>query len=466
MRELPIRRLVLFACAALYIAAKSALAQSALAYVLSPTGSDTAACTLTAPCATLEHAQSLMRTTSFKTTYLLSGTFPLPAPIMITSQDNGETFSAYPGQTPALVPGAATFSTLVSIDGAANVLVSGLALSNAGAASDGGDCIRVIGGLDVILRRNQVGPCGGDGVHITGGTGNKVLDSYVHTDHRPTAASCCDVNEGVRVDDYASYVLIAGNVIAFSESNIELYAASHVTVDGNYLLNPLGPFPRGQNFQSIDSAYVSVTRNYAVSTTNPKLPFAADQEDSINFYYTSGALAQANYVVGGVSSSGCAIIADAHTIGARFIGNIVFDSGECGIAISSGLNQVVSSNWVLNLDPIAGGGNVGIYVANYAEPYPCNNVTIANNVVSAISSPCDPATQACNFNGYYQNASCTNLQVTGNLFDEGDLPVGDGAAFRKLIAVVPGAAPRVPPFPHACVAVSPYTTQTSMPNCR
>ena len=458
--------MVLLTCSALCIAVKSALAQPSLAYVLSPSGSDTADCSLAAPCATLARAQSLMRTTSVKTTYLMSGTFSLPAPLTLSKSDNGEMFSAYPGQMPAVFPGAVTFSTPVLINNTANITISGLALSNAGAAGDGGDCIRVSQGSNIVLRQNQIGPCGGDGVHITGGTGNKVLDSYIHTDHRPTSAACCDLNEGVRVDGYASYVLIAGNVIAFSESNIELSTTSHVTADGNFLLNPLGPYPRGQNFQSVDSAYVSVTRNYAVSKADPRYPFTADQEDSINFYYTSGALAQANYVVGGVSPSGCAIIADAHTIGARFLGNIVFDSGECGIAISSGFNQVVSKNWILNLDPVIGGGNVGIYAVNYAAPYLCNNVTITNNVVSAISSPCDPATQACTFNSFYQNDSCTDLQMSGNVFDEGTLPPEEGAAFAKLISVVPGAAPRIPPFPHACVAISPYTTQTSMPSCR
>jgi parallel beta-helix repeat protein len=274
------------------------------------------------------------------------------------------------------------------------------------------------------------------------------------------------VNEGVRIEGYASHILIAGNVIAFSESNIELEHARDVTADGNFLLNPLGPFPRGQNFQSGNSTNMTVTRNYALSSTEPSYPFPADQEDSINFYYTKNPLAQGNYVTGGVSPSGCAIIADAHTSGASFLGNTVFDSGECGIAISSGSNQTVSGNQVLNLDPVTGGGNVGIYVANYAKPYPCANVTVSNNVVSAIDTPCDPTTQSCTFNSYYADGSCKKVTVQGNTFDEGQLPVGGGAAYMQLIGVVPEAAPLIPPFPHACVAVSPYSTQTSLPRCQ
>jgi hypothetical protein len=195
--------LVSAACAT---GAHPALAQNAAAYVIAPSGSDSAACSLASPCATLAHAQALMQTTPVKTTYLMSGTFALVAPLRLTAQVNGETFSAYPGQTPSLVPGASTFSTSMLIEGAGNIVISGLALSNAEPAGDSGDCLKVVASADIILRRNQIGPCGGNGVHITGGTGNQVLDSYIHTDHRPTAANCCDVNEGVRVDGYASYV--------------------------------------------------------------------------------------------------------------------------------------------------------------------------------------------------------------------------------------------------------------------
>jgi len=100
--------------------------------------------------------------------------------------------------------------------------------------------------------------------------------------------------------------LIQGNVVAFNESNIELQSAADVKVIGNYLLNPLGPFPRGQQVQSWNnSRNITVEDNYTVATTDTsKYPFAADQEDAINLGFTDGITVRNNYVAGGDSPSG------------------------------------------------------------------------------------------------------------------------------------------------------------------
>ncbi len=73
------------------------------AYFVSPNGSDTNAGTKSSsPFATLDQARAAMRGSTTKTTYLLAGTYTMRAALTLDSADNGESWLAYPGQTPVL----------------------------------------------------------------------------------------------------------------------------------------------------------------------------------------------------------------------------------------------------------------------------------------------------------------------------------------------------------------------------
>ena len=108
---------------------------------------------------------------------------------------------------------------------------------------------------------------------------------------------------------------------------------------------------------------MTVANNYALlSTDTSKYLFAENQEDSINFGLTNGIVARGNYVTGGHSPSGCGLISDDQANGAQFVNNILLDTGQCGIGIADGTNQVVDSNRFLNRTPVQGCGNTAIYV--------------------------------------------------------------------------------------------------------
>ncbi|MFY9527650.1 MAG: right-handed parallel beta-helix repeat-containing protein, partial [Candidatus Acidiferrales bacterium] len=270
---------------------------------------------------------------------------------------------------------------------------------------------------------------------------------------------CCDTHDGIFASG-TSNLWIQGNVIAYGESNIEVDNATGVTVKGNFLVNPIDSDPsqsadgqsRGQNFQAwSNSSNVTVENNYTLSSTDTsKYRFAENQEDSINFGVTSGVVAQGNYITGGHSPSGCGLIADDRANNVQFLNNMLLDTGQCGIGIANGTNQVVMGNQVLNRTPVSGGGNTAIYVWNqYASA--CGPVTLSGNIATEIQSD---GTQS----GFWNGGGCDPATLTNDTFD---------AAAQALLEPPSRTMPPplIPPEPKVCVAVSPFTNNTKKSPC-
>jgi hypothetical protein len=348
---------------------------------------------------------------------------------------------------------AQTPSGPVNINGQNGTVVDGVHITN-----PNGDCLRITNSTNITVRRSEIGPCGGNGINISGGGTINVYDSYVHPG-TPLSTSCCDTHDGIFAVG-TSGLSIQGNVIAYGESNIEVNNVSNVSVIGNFLLNPIDSDPsqpassqsRGQNFQVWSgSSNVTVQNNYALSSLDTtKYLFPENQEDSINFGITNGIVASGNYVTGGHSNSGCGIIADNSATSAQFRLNVLVDTGQCGISIADGTNQIVDGNKILNTTPINGGGNTAISVwKQYGSA--CGPVQVSNNIASAIGTSGTP-------NSYFNGGGCAPVTLTSNVFD--------GAAAALLEPVSTNLPPPlIPPQPHACVVVSPYTNNTSLPAC-
>ena len=248
-------------------------------------------------------------------------------------------------------------------------------------------------------------------------------------------------------------------MIAYSESNIEVQDSSNVTVIGNFLLNPRNDTAnpsRGQNFQcwqggaGTGCSSITLQNNYALSSTNTTLYlYPEQQEDSINFGYTNGAVVQNNFVTGGHSSSGCGLIADdtANTI--HLLSNLLLNTGQCGIGIADGTNQLVDSNKVYNTTPVAGGGNTAIYTwKQYSNP--CGPTVVSNNIADEIQSD-------GTHSGFWDGGGCST-SLSGNIFDQS----ADSSLTPTSTVFAP---PLIPPKPKNCVALSPYSTQTSVAAC-
>ncbi len=336
-----------------------------------------------------------------------------------------------------------TASGPVKISGQDGGVLSGLKIT-----SSTGDCVTIDSTRGFTLRGSEIGPCAGNAVVITGGGEITIEDSYIHPEHPPT--QCCDTGDGIFATGTAS-LSILGNVIAYGEANIEVQQTAGVTVIGNFLLNPQNGGSRGQNFQAWNGcSQVDIENNYALSSLDPKYTLPAKQEDSLNFGIASGVLVKNNYVTGGLSASGCGIIADDQADGVQFLGNVLLDTGQCGIAIASGQNQTVSDNRILDRDPVDGGGNTALYVWNqYASP--CGPVSVTGNVVSGVKPDGTPSS-------FWNGGGCGTVTDTGNTFDQ-----AAAAMLSPPDQKLP--PPKIPPVPIACVAPSPYSTQTGFPPC-
>ena len=353
-----------------------------------------------------------------------------------------------------------------------------------------GDCVDIKGARNVTFRNSDIGPCGGRGIYIEGGSGNRIYDNYIHVEG--AARRCCDTRDGILIRD-SDRTTVQGNVVAYGESNIESFA-SNVVITGNFLLNPQGPYPRGQQIQTGAGTNVSITDNFLLSTRDATLgpaigtgsaaPILMSQgaassppEDSINIYTTQQVLVQGNYVTGGLdatspnsggaqSPSGCGILgADGDkSTGASHVtikNNIVVNTGQCGIGIGTGTDQSVIGNRVLNLNPNSG-GNSAIYVWKQYPP-PCGPVLLSGNIASEIK----PTGYG---SGFWDGGGCAPVTCDGmntnvsscNVFDYGP---GRRAQRKLLSDSAVRTAPPIPPLPRGCAARSPYSNQKSFAPC-
>ena len=179
----------------------------ASAYYVSPTGADTNnGLSTSAPFKTLEHAAYMMERTAIKTTYLLGGTYARTKPLFLFAADAGESWLAYPGQTPIL-DGGGTAAEAVYIGGS-NITVRWLTIQNF--AGDGIEAQNVSGALiDSNSIRNIYSTTTAEG-------GIATINSFVNS--KITHNSIQNVNyggivDGANVGDSITNLLIDSNVV-------------------------------------------------------------------------------------------------------------------------------------------------------------------------------------------------------------------------------------------------------------
>ena len=366
------------------------------------------------------------------------------------------------GASPAVVSTAAQpglkASGPITISGKSHVVIKGYKIRSAT-----GNCITVTNSTDITIEDSQIGPCGtagatvlGNGIEINSSKGVFIYDNYIHP--QTLSSGCCDTHDGIFGNGGTvgnQNVNIRGNVIAYGQSNIEFTQKNSVIrVIGNFLLNPRGPSPRGQNFQcwgdslSTPCADITVQDNYTLSSKNThKYRYPDSQEDSINLGFTDPSTRQlvtGNYVTGGQSASGCGIIADDTANSVQFTDNRLLNTGECGIGIADGTNQLVRGNKVYNTNPVPGGGNTAIYTwQQYSAP--CGPTAVTDNIADEIRSD-------GTHSGFWDGGGCSSTE-SGDTWNAAADPLLTPVSkvFRK---------PLIPPQPKHCIVTSPYTTNT------
>jgi Right handed beta helix region/Carboxypeptidase regulatory-like domain len=345
----------------------------------------------------------------------------------------------------------------IVINGQNGTVIDGLTIT-----STTGNCVTILNSTNITIQNSEIGPCAGNGIQITGGSGINVYDSYIHPE--TYSQLCCDHNDGIFAAT-TSNLTIQGNVIAYGESNIEAKSSSAVQVIGNFLLNPrnngAGNWARGGQFQSWQNGQtgaigtnILVQNNYALSSQDTTAYLYLEMTaDAINFGYTDDGTVSGNYVTGGTFQFGCGINADKQAESMIFESNKLVDTGGCGIAINDGTNHLVTGNRVLTRDPVTGAGNTAISVQNWFQtPGTCGPVTVSKNVATAYQLD---GSQTGLYQGQGQH-QCNSVTVTN------DNVWADAADTALTPADQP---PLVPPQPKNCVVISPYSTQTSSAAC-
>ena len=335
-------------------------------------------------------------------------------------------------------------SAPIVISGQNNTVIQGLKIS-----TTHGDCVKISNSTNITIQNSEIGPCAGNGIKIVGGSGIKILDSYIHPE--TMSPICCDLNDGILAIMATQSLWIQGNVIAYGESNVEIQGGSAVTVIGNFLLNPRGPSPRGQNFQCWSNcSNVTVENNYALSSSDvTKYLYPEATVDSISFGVSNGFIVQDNFVTGGHSVSGCGILADSFSNGGQILNNLLLDTGQCGIGIVDG-SHVVQQNKVYNQTPVSGSGNTAIFAAHYGHSNVCGPITVTDNVA-------DEVKPNGTHSGWWDPGTCGPIDISSDKFGlSADSVLGAPATF---------SAPLIPPQPKNCVVISPYSTQTSAVLC-
>jgi acid phosphatase len=335
---------------------------------------------------------------------------------------------------------------------------NGVVVQNLHITNPNGDCVSISNSMNITIRQSEIGPCKGNGIVITNGNTINVFDNYIHPEG--TLTGCCDVTDGI-FSNNTQNLTVQGNVVAYGETNIEAQNQTGLNIIGNFLLNPRGRTnSRGQNVQVYyASSNVLVQNNYTLASTDiGRYGFAEDQEDSMDFGggpsagATTGIVAQNNYISGGHSVTGCGLTADTEANSAQFLNNTLVNTGQCGIGIADGTNQVVDGNKILNATPVNGAGNAALYVWKVRSSDPaCGPVQISNNVASAIASDGSA-------NSFWDGGGCDPVSMANNTFD---------AAAQQALSPASQTLPPppIPPQPANCAIASPFTTSTALPAC-
>jgi nitrous oxidase accessory protein NosD len=329
----------------------------------------------------------------------------------------------------------------IVIDGKADVVLKDLQIT-----STTGDCLVIRNSQRVTITNVQIGPCGGRGIEVSRSADVRITNNYIHPEFRSTA--CCDRGDGVMVY-LTNGLVVQDNVIAYGETNVELMGVTNAQVLRNRLVNPLGPFPRGQQVQvwahgTTRSSDVLIQGNSTTAAADGyKLPDG--QWDAINLGMSDRITVRDNHINGGRSQSGCGIVVDHDANNVQMLSNTLLHTGQCGIGVGSGTNHVVDNNRIfnngLNLPNV---GNTAISVWKQYDGA-CGPVQVTNNAAVTVR----PNGQLSSF---WNGGGCGTVTQFGNVYDQAAVAALTPA---EAILAPPTTTPIMPLDGGASILLSP-----------
>ena len=326
-------------------------------YYVSPAGNDNWSGTLVSanvgntdgPFKTLEKAQVAMRLSGIKTTYLRTGTYNRTSTLELTSADNGETWSIYPGDAmnSAVFEGNCP-GDFIDILGGSKITINGLTIKYFSTA------IGIHGGPGLPI--NMPIKFGNSYETATGNTisNNIIIDGLLKGTNRDRA--------GIIVEGSAPNTTISHNVVQNTGFNgigaWSLIAGDNISgliITGNVVLNCMQKFEDGGAIYTLDRVYSSTN----ISITN----------NFIRDYGTFG-------------NMGFGIYMDDLSSDQTVTGNIITGTGSHPFLYHGGKNNTVTGNIV----DLGSSGDLPIFHGSAENGKMANNKFIGNIIISSYTT--------------------------------------------------------------------------------
>lgn len=347
---------------------------SAAAFYVSTTGSDAADGSLAHPFRSLEHAVAAMKQGSVHATYVEGGSYVLGSKISLSQAQSGFTIAGYNGQKPMF--GSSNLSTMIELNGAANVTIDGL-----GFKPGGNTAITLTGANGNVITGNFV-QGGGSAIVLTGSSNNVLSGNEV--DQSGLA--------GIELKDGSNANVVDSNVINGTTSGytqgggIYAHGVTNTRITHNIVENTAGTGIAFENFDSNITINVGNTVSYnKILNTGTTTAY-----DTGSIYVLGRAnvdtkmLIDHNYIdksgAGGDAHT-IAIYLDDNTDGATVTNNIARNVGTHALELHNGHNNTISNN-IFDLDATT---NSVAFIQTVPEG-PINNMygnTITRNIIES-----------------------------------------------------------------------------------
>jgi hypothetical protein len=273
------------------------------AFYVSPSGSDSNnGTTASTPFATLAQAQKAMQGSSIKTTYLMGGTYQLSSTLALSDKDSGESWLAYPGQTPILDGGnkVSPGITITGNTGTSKISVRGITLRNVP-----GDGIDIWNTSSDIVDSNTIYNISKNGIVIMGdSTGINLTHNLIYdiAQHAIQAGNDPSNNSNHNILIDSNYIHDVNTQSGLSDTGAiyfddRAHAESGIVISNNEIQN-FGQSVSGNGARAIylddESSNVNVANNFV--TGAGAFAFQVHGGDHVvftgNFFDTTGITAE------------------------------------------------------------------------------------------------------------------------------------------------------------------------------
>lgn len=278
---------------------------------------------------------------------------------------------------------------------------AGQVIENLHISTTTGPCIVVPSGVkNVVIRNNEIGPCGNDEFGI-----------------------------GVSIQDKASNITVQRNVIHDVSSGVYAAEAQHpIVIDRNFVYNVHGPMPRGQmvQFNTVSGGQGRSKITCNVSDKNYGSGTKA-YEDHISMFRSSGTVADPieianNRIRGGTSTTGSGMmLGDYGGANIWVHHNTLVWTANTGIGIAGGTNFKIESNRIDNRgDSAATATGLAASVANFSpNATSCSGHSLSGN--RGISRSWVWGGHGELNKGFWTDGQCGNIASQDNNWEEASL---------------------------------------------